>query len=105
MQNLDRVAEILVEFPDTNITIQGHTDNTGNKDFNLQLSKKRAESVAQYLSNKGVLFSRFNIEAFGQDAPRYDNNTTQGRAQNRRVEMAISANEEMIQDAQAKSRN
>jgi len=105
MQNLDRVAEILIEFPDTNITIQGHTDNTGNKDFNLQLSKKRAESVAQYLSNKGVLFSRFNIEAFGQDAPRYDNNTTQGRAQNRRVEMAISANEEMIQDAQAKSRN
>jgi len=95
-RNLDRVAEIL---------IQGHTDNTGKEDFNMQLSRKRAESVAQYLSNKGVLFSRFNIEAFGENAPRYDNNTTEGRAQNRRVEMAISANQEMIEDAQAKSRN
>jgi len=103
--NLDKVAEVLIEFPDTNITIQGHTDNTGNDDYNLDLSKKRAESVAKYLSSKGVLFARFNIEAFGEYSPRYDNNTSQGRAQNRRVEMAISANQDMIQDAQAKQRN
>ena len=103
--NLDRVAKVLIEFPDTNITIQGHTDNTGNDDYNLDLSRKRAQSVAEYLSSKGVLLSRFNIEAFGEEAPRYDNNTTQGRAQNRRVEMAISANQEMIEDAQAKNRD
>lgn len=103
--NLDEVAKVLVEFPDTNITIQGHTDNTGKNDYNLDLSRKRAQSVAEYLSSKGVLLSRFNIEAFGEDAPRYDNNTTEGRAQNRRVEMAISANQEMIEDAQAKSRD
>ena len=103
--NLDRVAKVLIEFPDTNITIQGHTDNTGKNDYNLDLSRKRAQSVAEYLSSKGVLLSRFNIEAFGEDAPRYDNNTTEGRAQNRRVEMAISANQEMIEDAQAKSRD
>ena len=103
--NLDKIAKVLIEFPETNITIQGHTDNTGNEDYNLNLSKKRSDSVARYLSSKGVLFSRFNIEALGEVAPRYDNNTTQGRAQNRRVEMAISANQEMIQDAQAKFRN
>ncbi|NRA94197.1 MAG: hypothetical protein HRU26_16240, partial [Psychroserpens sp.] len=54
---------------------------------------------------KGVLSSRFNIEALGESAPRYDNNTSEGRAKNRRVEMAISANQDMIQDAQAKQRN
>ncbi|EPR66223.1 lipoprotein [Cyclobacterium qasimii M12-11B] len=101
-ENLDGVAKILTEFPDTNISIQGHTDNTGREEYNQQLSLKRADSVAQYLSDKGVSFSRFNIEAFGQSAPRYDNSTSEGRAQNRRVEMAISANQEMIQDAQTK---
>ncbi|MCX7546339.1 OmpA family protein [Xanthomarina sp. F1114] len=104
-ENLDKVAKILIEFPDTNITIQGHTDNTGKNDYNLSLSRKRAESVAEYLSSNGVSFSRFRIEALGEDAPRYDNNTVEGRAQNRRVEMAISANQEMIEDAQAKQRN
>jgi outer membrane protein OmpA-like peptidoglycan-associated protein len=103
--NLDKVAKVLIEFPDTNITIQGHTDNTGDNTYNLNLSRKRAESVAKYLGSKGVLSSRFSVEALGEDAPRYDNNTSQGRAQNRRVEMAISANQDMIQDAQAKQRN
>lgn len=103
--NLDKVAKVLIEFPDTNITIQGHTDNTGEESYNLNLSRKRAESVAEYLGSKGVLSSRFSIEALGETAPRYDNNTSQGRAQNRRVEMAISANDDMIQDAQAKQRN
>lgn len=103
--SLDKVAKVLIEFPDTNITIQGHTDNTGNDNYNLNLSRERAESVAKYLASKGVLSLRFNVEAFGEDAPRYDNSTSQGRAQNRRVEMAISANEDMIKDAQAKQRN
>ncbi|NRA94405.1 MAG: OmpA family protein [Psychroserpens sp.] len=103
--NLDKVAKVLTEFPDTNITIQGHTDNTGDDTYNLNLSRKRAESVAAYLETKGVLSSRFNIEALGESAPRYDNNTSEGRAKNRRVEMAISANQDMIQDAQAKQRN
>lgn len=103
--NLDGVAKVLIEFPDTHIAIQGHTDNTGEESYNLQLSGKRAKSVADYLNSKGVLNSRFNIESFGESAPRYDNNTSEGRSKNRRVEMAISANEDMIQDAQAKSRN
>jgi len=103
--DLREISKILIEFPDTNITVQGHTDSTGNEDYNMALSKRRAESVVTFFKQNGVASSRFRIEALGETMPRYDNGTVEGRAKNRRVELAISANEEMIKDAQAKSRN
>ena len=103
--NLDKVSKILREFPDTKISIQGHTDNTGKDEYNMSLSKKRAESVANYLVTKGVSRSRLSIQAMGETSPRFDNNTAEGRSKNRRVEMGIVANDRMIRDAQAQTGN
>ena len=103
--NLDKVSKILIEFPDTKISIQGHTDNTGKEEYNLTLSKKRAESVTNYLVSKGIAKNRLSTEAMGETNPRFDNNTADGRSKNRRVEMAIVANDQMIKDAQAQSGN
>lgn len=102
--NLNAIVDVFSEFPDTNLLVQGHTDSTGNDEYNMSLSKKRAQSVVDYLVSKGIDRNRFSIEAFGETQPRYDNATSEGRSKNRRVEMAISANEQMIKDAQAKTR-
>lgn len=101
--NLDKIAQVFLEFPDTDLMIEGHTDSTGPEDYNMKLSEKRAKSVFNYLKSKGIASSRMSLTAFGETAPRYDNNTKEGQAKNRRVEIGISANEEMIEDAKAKS--
>jgi outer membrane protein OmpA-like peptidoglycan-associated protein len=101
--NLDKISKVLNEFADTKISIQGHTDDTGKAEYNLSLSKKRAESVASYLASKGVYRNRLTTEAMGETTPRFDNTTVDGRSKNRRVEMAIVADDQMIKDAQAKS--
>jgi outer membrane protein OmpA-like peptidoglycan-associated protein len=67
----------------------------------MNLSNDRAKSVASYLQSKGVAASRMSVKAFGETAPRFDNATKEGQAQNRRVEIGISANEEMIEEAKA----
>jgi outer membrane protein OmpA-like peptidoglycan-associated protein len=102
-KNLDAVAEIFIEFPDTDLMIEGHTDSVGDENYNMGLSKKRAKSVADYLKNKGVAGYRFAIEAFGESRPRFDNATKEGQVKNRRVEIGVAANEQMIKDAQAQS--
>jgi len=102
-KNLDAVAEIFIEFPDTDLMVEGHTDSVGNDDYNMKLSKRRADSVVAYLKSKGVVSRRFSIKAFGETAPRFDNATKEGQAKNRRVEIGVSANEQMIQDAKAQS--
>ena len=101
--NLDKISKVLNEFADTKISIQGHTDDTGKEEYNMSLSKKRAESVASYLVSKGVYRNRLTTEAMGETTPRFDNTTADGRSKNRRVEMAIVADDQMIKDAQAKS--
>ncbi|OIQ27539.1 MAG: hypothetical protein BM564_12260 [Bacteroidetes bacterium MedPE-SWsnd-G2] len=101
--NLDAVAEIFIEFPDTNLMVEGHTDNVGNDVYNQKLSKRRADAVVSYLESKGVNSSRFSVFAFGETKPRFENETKEGQAKNRRVEIGVSANEEMIKDAQAKA--
>ena len=101
--NLDKIAEVFLEFPDTDLMIEGHTDSTGPDDYNMKLSERRAKSVFNYLKSKGVASNRMSQTAFGETAPRYDNDTKEGQAKNRRVEIGISANEEMIEDAKAKS--
>jgi outer membrane protein OmpA-like peptidoglycan-associated protein len=102
--NLDAVAEIFIEFPDTDLLIEGHTDSVGDATYNLNLSQRRAQSVADYLQTKGVAASRFTVKALGEANPRFDNSTKEGQAKNRRVEVGVSANEEMIDDAKAQAK-
>lgn len=102
-QNLDAVAEVFLEFPDTDLMIEGHTDSTGNDDYNMKLSKRRADSVVAYLKSKGVQANRFSVQAFGETRPRFDNSTKEGQAKNRRVEIGVAANEDMIQEAKAQA--
>ena len=97
--NLDQLVTILNEYPDTNIELQGHTDSKGSVSYNQGLSERRATTVSNHLSGKGINVSRLTIKGFGETAPKYDNETEEGRAQNRRVEFLITANEKMIEEA------
>lgn len=99
--NLDKIAKVFLEFPDTTLMLEGHTDNTGSEAYNMTLSEKRAQSVADYLQKDGIAASRMTAKGYGETAPRYDNATKEGQAKNRRVEIGILANEEMIEDAKA----
>ena len=87
MQVLDKVAGTLNEWPDVKVEIGGHTDSQGNDASNLKLSQARAESVRKYLVSKGVDASRLTAKGYGETVPMADNNTAEGRAQNRRVEL------------------
>ena len=98
--NLDKLAGVMVQYPDTNINVYGHTDSKGTDEYNLTLSQKRANSVIDYLVSKGIARTRLNAMGMGEKDPIATNETEAGRAQNRRVEFAITANEEMIKDAQ-----
>lgn len=100
MANLDKLAEVLINNPDTNINIYGHTDSKGSDEYNLSLSDRRAAAVKSYLASKGIASSRMIPMGVGEKEPIATNDTDAGRAQNRRVEFAITANEEMIKDAQ-----
>jgi outer membrane protein OmpA-like peptidoglycan-associated protein len=86
---LDSVALVLEEYEKTIITVAGHTDSTGSRDYNQQLSEKRALSVASYLKSRNIVDARFEIVGFGEDYPIADNSTADGRAQNRRVELTL----------------
>jgi outer membrane protein OmpA-like peptidoglycan-associated protein len=97
--NLAKLVAILQKYPDTNIEVQGHTDNTGTNRYNQNLSEKRASAVSGYLSGNGIASSRLNIKGFGEKAPKYVNTTEEGQAQNRRVEFLVSANEKMKAEA------
>ena len=98
--NLDKLVGVFKDYPDTNIIIYGHTDSTGDASYNMNLSVARAESVKNYLSSKGLVRSRFEIVGMGESEPIDSNETTSGRANNRRVEFAILANNKMIEDAE-----
>lgn len=98
--SLLKFASSLKETPETDLTIYGHTDNVGSHDVNLKLSKERAESVASFLVSNGVLRDRMSVEGKSFDEPVADNSTADGRAQNRRVEIYITANQQMIQQAE-----
>lgn len=97
--NLDKLAKVLKNNPDTNINIYGHTDSKGSDSYNLALSERRANAVKSYLSSKGISSSRMIATGMGESNPVATNDTESGRAQNRRVEFAITANQDMINDA------
>jgi outer membrane protein OmpA-like peptidoglycan-associated protein len=101
--NLDKMAAILNKYPDTNILIEGHTDGTGSDEHNLELSRNRASSVSNYLAGLGVDPSRFTAMGYGESQPIATNDTNEGRQQNRRVELAIMANDKLKKAAEQKS--
>ena len=87
---LDEVAKMLKDNPQVElISVEGHTDSTGTAEINRKLSQARAESVAKYLSSKGVKAARMEPKGFGPDRPIADNETDPGREANRRVEFNI----------------
>lgn len=103
--SLNELITILNKYPDTNIEVQGHTDNAGTDDYNQGLSERRAAAVAAYLRNNNIKSSRITTKGFGESAPKYSNDTEDGRSQNRRVEFLITANEKMKEDAKKEAGN
>lgn len=89
---LDQVASTIAEYQDTRVQINGHTDSTGSDSYNQQLSERRAQSVASYLSSRGVASNRMSIAGYGETQPVASNDTADGRQQNRRVEIILSPN-------------
>lgn len=87
---LDKVAQSMKEYPNSLIDIYGHTDSTGSDAYNMDLSKRRADSVARYLAMRGVASSRIQTQGMGKNYPVATNDTPEGRALNRRVEIKIT---------------
>jgi len=101
--NLKDLVTILNKYPDTDIEIQGHTDDVGTDEYNQGLSERRAASVSSYIKSKGISGSRIGIKGYGESAPKYPNDSEANRAQNRRVDFLITANEKMKADAKKES--
>ena len=102
-QNLRDLAAILNKYDDTEILIEGHTDATGSEDHNLVLSRNRAHAVANELEGQQVVATRFTIMGYGEVQPIADNGTAVGRAANRRVELAIMANDKLKKAAESRA--
>lgn len=93
--NLEKLAVILNKYPDTEILVEGHTDSDGPEDYNLDLSMRRAQSVSNFMSGKEVMATRFKNMGYGETQPIADNSTAAGKQANRRVEIAIFANDKL----------
>lgn len=102
----DRVKElttILNKYPDTYILVEGHTDSKGTANYNMNLSERRAEAVSAYLIAQNISAARVKTAWYGENQPKFSNDTEAERAKNRRVEFAIYANEKMVEDAKKES--
>ncbi|QEY26849.1 OmpA family protein [Neisseria zalophi] len=97
---LNKAAETLVKYHDTTLTVAGHTDNTGSDAINEPLSRRRAQSVADYLHQRGVAASRLSTVGYGSRQPVAGNDTWEGRAKNRRVEILINPDQNAVRAAQ-----
>jgi outer membrane protein OmpA-like peptidoglycan-associated protein len=93
--SIAQAAEVLVKYPDTYITVEGHTDSTGTSEYNQKLSESRADAVREMLMRDGVPASRLSIKGYGESAPIADNSTPDGRQLNRRVQLEIRPNEKL----------
>jgi outer membrane protein OmpA-like peptidoglycan-associated protein len=102
--NLAKLAKILNKYPDTNILIEGHTDDTGSEGHNMILSKDRAQSVSFYLATLDVKSARFSIAGYGETQPIVTNDSPEGRQKNRRVDIAVLANDKLKKAAQEKAK-
>jgi len=103
MENLKNLAGILQKYEDTNILLEGHTDNTGSDEHNLELSRLRSQSVANYLTSLQVSPGRFTIMGYGESQPLGSNETVDGRQMNRRVDLAVMANDKLKKAAKEKT--
>jgi outer membrane protein OmpA-like peptidoglycan-associated protein len=98
---LDQIAGSLTKYPNSLVDVMGHTDSTGSDAYNLDLSKRRAEAVGNYLTLRGVTRARIATIGYGEQYPVADNATESGRALNRRVEIRITPiSQEQVQQAQ-----
>jgi len=86
---LDDVSETLLKYPDIRFEVGGHTDSDGAAEYNLGLSSRRAQTVYDYLANKGVAENRMSVQGYGEAEPIADNTTSAGKAQNRRVVLSV----------------
>lgn len=93
--NIEKLAMILDKYSDTSILIEGHTDATGTEEYNMELSRRRTESVAAKLAASNVDPMRFTLIGYGEIQPIATNDTPEGRQANRRVEIAIMANDKL----------
>lgn len=93
--NITSLAKILNKYPDTNILFTGHTDSDASEEYNQTLSESRAKSVSQFTASQGVSSSRFSVIGLGELEPIASNDTQSGKQMNRRVEIAIFANEDL----------
>ena len=98
--SIQSLAKTLNKYQDTNVLIEGDTDNTGTDEYNQKLSERRAQSVADYTKQMGVAGSRISTVGLGETNPVASNDTDSGRQQNRRVEVAIFANEKLKKAAE-----
>jgi len=93
--DLAAAAGVFKNHPDTYILIEGHTDDTGTDEINMALSQKRAEAVSNFLKSQGIEAKRLTEKWYGESQPKYANDSEENRSKNRRVELAIYADEDM----------
>jgi outer membrane protein OmpA-like peptidoglycan-associated protein len=96
---LNKLIKIFKEYPETNLLVEGHTDDKGADTYNLSLSERRAMAVGNYLKANNIASSRLTINWYGETQPKVENTNDANRAENRRVEFAITANEKMKEEA------
>jgi outer membrane protein OmpA-like peptidoglycan-associated protein len=101
INNLQKLTEIINRDDNTILLIVGHTDSVGDENYNLSLSERRARSAADFMVEQGLAPSRVQIEGRGEYEPIADNDTEAGRQENRRVEVAIYASPEYVEQLQA----
>jgi outer membrane protein OmpA-like peptidoglycan-associated protein len=89
LRSVDKLADFLKKYPNRNVLIEGHTDSVGSDEFNLTLSQKRADSVKETLTSKGISEERITTKGYGKKYPVASNDTAAGKQQNRRVEVII----------------
>ena len=91
---LNAIAKVMNKYEKTYLSVEGHTDSTGQDSYNMNLSRERAQSVKAYLANQDIMAARISTSGFGETRPIATNDTANGRAQNRRVEIQIVPNTE-----------
>jgi outer membrane protein OmpA-like peptidoglycan-associated protein len=103
--SLNELITVLNKYPDTNIEIQGHTDDSGTETYNQGLSERRAAAVAAFLRSNGISSNRITTIGYGETAPKYPNTSVDGQSMNRRVDFLITANQKMVEDSKKESGN
>ncbi len=98
-EKLAKVSGILLAYPNLQLQVEGYTDNVGSQDYNQTLSERRADAVRDYLTSQGVSMTNISAAGYGMNDPIADNSTSEGRAENRRVQMVVSGNSIGVQES------